>query len=939
MDSLHFQYQYEKTFAGENEHFNNALWDYPGCERFRKLTSETKVGNYASRNLLLTNSMLCAPKVLFHGITSFLTAASLSTKGQIRRARSADWVTGLAKRLQFLSSEQPEPRPITSSHNAIQTALNIINVLLECDLVTKISQDEVKYNEEAKHFDIVAKMWNPQKQYTLNIDLNKFVNNYKIFNDVSIGLLPSPLKTPMAEKPQVHEYRKKKLTGGQLHKMFYFTVTDKFLTALFIDPKKHEKMIANNKSFDLNRCSRLKLSENSKALNSINYLQNTEWMYNEPMIELMKRIVPSDKKASSLNLVELKTLCSLKDLPTDGEESELVERLIKAGLPKNEVGLKLKTEPKSKIDISNIVEQANNHLKVLRKLKQNHFYFRWFFDWRGRVYCSNVTLNPQGNDLSRSLLLFNTNKKITNYATIEGYLENILGIKNLPQRDIFEKNLKDFHKETSISSKINLTYESLDNLLSKFLEHQLGVSDSTIKKVLESKKFLLIAILYEFKHFFESDGEWRFPIHLDATCNGTQHISALMKNKKLAELTNLIPRRKGDILDLYEFVAEEIKKKVRSEKWHNSLDEREQKIMLKFLLTINRQSMKSPVMTRSYGASRHKIVGILREDTAFYPIKYWNQYDDSKSKEKVRESFNSLDNYSKESERNKKFHRVNHYEINKFKVKVKGFYPIPSSADDLIIYDFDEAMAIQEQEILSEVRTKSRDKVIDLIATIFDEISNNFFNQKELIEHLKHLQKTHVGPNPPNLDKSQDWFSFSLLELGMEVSLVHLTRPSKTVKKPAKKSVKKPTKKSAKKIPRHTFEAHKILTNDNLKKKKEGVTLEHYKRGSLLHPTNMESKLLPNFVHSLDAGHLHLLVARWAKSNKDNDFMPLVAIHDSFGIHPNDIEIFRIIAPEEFIKLHKSEPLLAFYKRCNLQEPVISGDLNLDTVHSEMFSF
>ena len=52
----------------------------------------------------------------------------------------------------------------------------------------------------------------------------------------------------------------------------------------------------------------------------------------------------SDDVPSTLTVAKLKALCILNDLATSGKKSDLVERLMEAGLARGEVGLPAETE-------------------------------------------------------------------------------------------------------------------------------------------------------------------------------------------------------------------------------------------------------------------------------------------------------------------------------------------------------------------------------------------------------------------------------------------------------------------------------------------------------------------------------------------------------------------------------------------------------------------
>lgn len=91
----------------------------------------------------------------------------------------------------------------------------------------------------------------------------------------------------------------------------------------------------------------------------------------------------------------------------------------------------------------------------------------------------------------------------------------------------------------------------------------------------------------------------------------------------------------------------------------------------------------------------------------------------------------------------------------------------------------------------------------------------------------------------------------------------------------------------------------------------------------------------PNFIHSLDAAHMMLTVARMVQANITNYSM----IHDSYGCPCNDVPVMRECINEEFHKIHKENQLALFAKDVGAKlgfDPQIPlpqhGALNIDGV-------
>tara|TARA_B100000212_G_C27382865_1_gene537904 strand:- start:1618 stop:5709 length:4092 start_codon:yes stop_codon:yes gene_type:complete len=62
--------------------------------------------------------------------------------------------------------------------------------------------------------------------------------------------------------------------------------------------------------------------------------------------------------------------------------------------------------------------------------------------------------------------------------------------------------------------------------------------------------------------------------------------------------------------------------------------------------------------------------------------------------------------------------------------------------------------------------------------------------------------------------------------------------------------------------------------------------------------------IAPNFIHSLDACHMRMVVNDMAISEGVTDFW---SVHDAFGCHPNHIEALRRAVNSKFVQVHKSD--------------------------------
>lgn len=98
----------------------------------------------------------------------------------------------------------------------------------------------------------------------------------------------------------------------------------------------------------------------------------------------------------------------------------------------------------------------------------------------------------------------------------------------------------------------------------------------------------------------------------------------------------------------------------------------------------------------------------------------------------------------------------------------------------------------------------------------------------------------------------------------------------------------------------------------------------------------------PNLVHSVDAAHMHMVVAEGARRG----FTHFAMIHDDFGVHACHVEEWHGIIREQFIKLHTENDVLQQFKdqneeRTGIELPALppKGDLDLKGVAKSLYFF
>lgn len=112
------------------------------------------------------------------------------------------------------------------------------------------------------------------------------------------------------------------------------------------------------------------------------------------------------------------------------------------------------------------------------------------------------------------------------------------------------------------------------------------------------------------------------------------------------------------------------------------------------------------------------------------------------------------------------------------------------------------------------------------------------------------------------------------------------------------------------------------------------VMVREWNEGTRAHA--MQNAISPNFVHALDASHLTMVANAMAAGGLD-----MVAIHDSFGTHPCDVDSMHSHIRLEFSTLYSQQNLLAefLWEVGGVGEPPARGTLNLMDVLDSEFMF
>ena len=325
--------------------------------------------------------------------------------------------------------------------------------------------------------------------------------------------------------------------------------------------------------------------EMKPVYDAVNIMQDTEWVINKPIYEVILKLIDTDSSLGKLptNPQEIPLPVKPVDVENNDEQSETYkENLIKW---KREASLVYKERAKSKskyIQVRQILEEA-------RLLLDRSFFYPYQLDFRGRIYPKPAMLSPQGADYSRALIKFKYGKQMKDNISFDDFA--IAGAGLYGQVD-----------KEDIQTRKEWVRERLDTFIGYAKE---PLTNTEWAKA--DKPFCFLAWCFELKDFAETDFDASFittlPIQSDCSNSGLQHYSAMMRDEIGGKATNLIPSNKPE--DVYRTVSEKVIEKLEvnpdplAKKW---LD-----------YGVDRKLCKKPVMCLPYSLTQYSCRQYLQD--------------------------------------------------------------------------------------------------------------------------------------------------------------------------------------------------------------------------------------------------------------------------------------------------------------------------------------
>lgn len=331
---------------------------------------------------------------------------------------------------------------------------------------------------------------------------------------------------------------------------------------------QHQKAIEEYEALDM-----------PEVYEGLNFIQDTRWKINKPVLEVMQQFWDND---TALAGIPRRSAEMVPQRPDNYEEDPEAykEWAREAG--------KINTENAKRISR---YLSAKNVIHAGDILKDDPgFYFPHMLDFRSRMYPIPSEISPQGNDMHRGLLTFADAKPVdeegAKWLAIE--VASRFGID-----------------KTSMNDRLDWVHERRD------LWRAIADDPTGNRQWAEQKDAwqALAAVLELDGYMREGNGFMSsLPVKVDGSCNGIQHLSAMVRDEVGGAAVNLT---EGDQpRDIYQEVADVL--------WEKMLTKRDDPYIAQWVSGLGpegapRSLTKRPVMILPYGGTKMAYMKYIRK--------------------------------------------------------------------------------------------------------------------------------------------------------------------------------------------------------------------------------------------------------------------------------------------------------------------------------------
>lgn len=278
--------------------------------------------------------------------------------------------------------------------------------------------------------------------------------------------------------------------------------------------------------------------EMPQVYEAVNRVQATPWRINGLILDAVKAVWEMGGGLAKLPLREREPITTRPcDIETNNEARKLWRR--EAAMTYSRFALKRS----KRISVARTLAVAEEYAL------EAAIYFPHALDFRGRMYPLPQFLNPQSDCLARGLLEFAEAKPL---STPEAARWLAIHGANMWGED-----------KTTLDDRVAWVDAHQDAILAVACDPPRLEMDADGREVLvgnmwwakADKPWRFLAWCYEWVGYLTDGLEWesRLPVAMDGTCNGLQHLSAMLRDEDGGAATNLIPSDTPQ--DIYGVVA------------------------------------------------------------------------------------------------------------------------------------------------------------------------------------------------------------------------------------------------------------------------------------------------------------------------------------------------------------------------------------------------
>ena len=545
--------EYKKSKLTHNERFIKDFIERIGYAEAGYITLKIIFNSVCTKQVRLVSVATAIAKALLEELniknykavnTRIDITANFYIKSQLQKRVSKEKIAKGFHR--FMDETEDFTRETLDTKEQLLIGQKLLDVLIASTGVFEIG-------DKREGFNRISKTLTPTKEF----------REYLTKIEGECELL-TPILYPMLIKPRPHEAGK---LGG------------------FLTPVLQVPLVKNLSGKPSNY---LKDYEMPKVYRAINALQDTAWCINKRVLEVAQHFIELDKEIPELEITsgtELGFIPRPAELPENATDEEYAH--FKATYPEAYADWKRISRATYRKQISDRGKRLLLVSLIATAMKfkdEKEFYYCYNLDWRGRIYPiqSGGCPNPQGNDLSKALLMFANGVALgaegAKWLSMLG--ANAFGDDKLPMSERWA--WAKAHEKDILAVAAD------------------PYANTWWFKAKGSFKFL--AFCFEWSGYVASGYSPEFisylPVPLDGSCSGIQHFSALLLDERGALATNVI---NGDIdkpNDIYAEVAKEVSKVVEVDAANGVLEAKP------LVGKVDRSVTKRNTMTTPYGASR-----------------------------------------------------------------------------------------------------------------------------------------------------------------------------------------------------------------------------------------------------------------------------------------------------------------------------------------------